>query len=301
MSEVAVSLQSPGPSVSEAPVEEEREPATNEQGVVPEEFLERVVKMKKEIVKYLDDNAKTMRANVTDKTKWVEVLDRYGVKVFSPKDKVNTHAELLTVTEHPRSPLEVFSFIRDFANRTHWDCNVSKHVRLKKLYIDEKTDLGYDITYTRTQPIAGGIVTARSFVNLRMGEHCSKSGSFVESVASVDQFLNEEDVPERTDYSTGATMFFGSGGLFEPINGGKHCRITYLTLTDPRGWLPHTVVNQIMPGELAGYFNLIKTVMDSKKYEYKLIPLGTPKGAAREGKEERKSTKFDDVIVQKSS
>ena len=70
--------------------------------------------------KFLSKNTVAMRKHIQDTKKWRIVLDRNGVKVLAPKDKVNSHCEFLTITEHPRSPREVFSFIREFKHRTLW-------------------------------------------------------------------------------------------------------------------------------------------------------------------------------------
>eukprot|EP00466_Bigelowiella_natans_P000294 jgi/Bigna1/66228/fgenesh1_pg.1_\ len=279
-----------------------------EEDLVPEEFVQRVLKRKNELNEHLRKNDAALRVHIEDRKKWVSILEKHGCSVLSLKNKVNTHCEFLTVIEYPWSPHEVFSFIRTFEHRTTWDKNVSKHIRVAEICIDKDTDLGSDLTYTRTKPIARGVISARSvFKVILIGfvpiysffavqPDCVMDGmTFVESAVSVEELF--DGCPERVDNTQAATMFFGSGGLFEPINGGvctkaklcglcgrleveigfwgafklknirrgKGCRISYLTLTDPRGWLPHKVVNKVMPNELARYFKLIRDTIASKK------------------------------------
>jgi len=259
-----------------------------EEDLVPEEFVQRVLKRKNELKEYLRKNDAALRVHIEDRKKWVSILEKHGCSVLSLKNKVNTHCEFLTVIEYPRSPHEVFSFIRTFEHRTTWDKNVSKHIRVAEICIDKDTDLGSDLTYTRTQPIARGVISARSYLNLRKGYLDDSTGTFVESAVSVEELF--DGCPERVDNTQAATMFFGSGGLFEPINGGKGCRISYLTLTDPRGWLPHKVVNKVMPNELARYFKLIRDTIASKKYPFQMIPIKYEVG------EETRKEKQDDKI-----
>jgi len=259
-----------------------------EEDLVPEEFVQRVLKRKNELKEYLRKNDAALRVHIEDRKKWVSILEKHGCSVLSLKNKVNTHCEFLTVIEYPWSPHEVFSFIRTFEHRTTWDKNVSKHIRVAEICIDKDTDLGSDLTYTRTQPIARGVISARSYLNLRKGYLDDSTGTFVESAVSVEELF--DGCPERVDNTQAATMFFGSGGLFEPINGGKGCRISYLTLTDPRGWLPHKVVNKVMPNELARYFKLIRDTIASKKYPFQMIPIKYEVG------EETRKEKQDDKI-----
>jgi len=67
---------------------------------------------------------------------------------------------------------------------------VSKHIRVAEICIDKDTDLGSDLTYTRTKPIARGVISARSYLNLRKGYLDDSTGTFVESAVSVEELFD---------------------------------------------------------------------------------------------------------------
>jgi len=255
----------------------EKKLAKDGKDLIPEEFIQESLKDKVKIKKYLDESADYLKKIVKDETKWTSVKKGKNTEVFWFKDTDKTYCQFLTVSVVERTPRDVYSFLRADQHRLKWDRDVSRHERIAPIDVDEESDLGYDLTYTRTQPICGGIVTARSFLNLRVGKYDESTGSFYESAVSIDAEIVPE-TPERTDCSTKAKLFFGSGGLFEPANGGKHCKMSYVTFTDPCGWLPHALVNKIMPSEMVDYFTLIKNTMAAEKYAYQLIHVpGTKK------------------------
>uniref|UniRef100_A0A7S3Z8G9 START domain-containing protein n=1 Tax=Lotharella globosa TaxID=91324 RepID=A0A7S3Z8G9_9EUKA len=245
-----------------------------EEVVVHQKFLETALQQKDKVKDCLSRNSQALYAHIEDckkSEKWQLVLNKGGVEVYAPKQKENTFCEFLTVTIHPLSPLEVFSFLRDNRFRTEWDKNVSKHMRVADISISQDTDLGCDLTYTRTKPIAGGLITARSYLNMRKAYYDESTGTFIESAVSVDEIFSE--IPERLDDSIAARLHLGSGGLFEPYNGGSHCKMSYLTMTDPKGWIPHSIANKVMPQELVSYMGLMREVMTSEKFPYKVLNL----------------------------
>lgn len=263
--------------------------------LVPKEMVEALVKSKEKLAKILDKNYEHVKDQINGKNRkrWRVVAESNGVQVLGLANKVNSHCEYMTVIEHDKSPREVFSFFRDFKNRAKWDTNVSVHCRIASLGVDEKTDLGNDLTYTCTQPIAAGLITARSYFNVRGSRKCEDTGCFMEAALSVETLEGDlAKYPERVDDSTGAILFFGSGGLWEPLDGGKRTRVTYITLTDPQGWLPHVAVNQVMPGELTNYHILIKGIIASKRYVFALVGKPAKTNGKVEEKEAKESKKF---------
>lgn len=259
---------------------------------IPKSLVKRIVADKKTLCASMDKVVESLVDNSVGKlkSKWTLILESGNTKVYEPTQKTKPYCEYRAVSEYKnKTARQVYSFLRDFSHRSKWDLNVDTHERLAKIVIDRKMDEGDDVTYTRTKPIAAGVISSRSYLNVRRGAYQPKTGYYIEVAQSVDE--KKYAVPERTDGSVVATLFPGSGGVFEPTDGGKSCKLHYITYTDAGGWLPYAAVLRVMPGELAGYFNLIKSVIDGKTLvngkpvRYKLLP--DPTTAGKQEKKEK--------------
>ncbi|CAH1773226.1 unnamed protein product [Owenia fusiformis] len=128
---------------------------------------------------------------------------------------------------------------------TEWNPTVTE-VQIAQT-IDDHTD----ITYHVAAEAAGGMVSARDFVNLRTWR--IKHGCIFSAGCSVEH----KDYPANPKYVRGEN---GPGGwVFEPIDGQKgRCRFTWILNTMPKGWLPQYLVDQALSGVMLLFIKNLK-------------------------------------------
>ncbi|XP_078334743.1 stAR-related lipid transfer protein 3-like isoform X2 [Crassostrea virginica] len=113
--------------------------------------------------------------------------------------------------------------------------------------VDEKTDISYNIA----AEAAGGLVSARDFINLRhWGE---REQSFFIAVNSA----TFPDMPPQKKYVRGES---GPCGLvFSPIDGQPNqCQLKWFLNTNLKGWIPQAVIDQGLTSVLMDYSRYLR-------------------------------------------
>ncbi|XP_048727696.2 steroidogenic acute regulatory protein-like isoform X3 [Ostrea edulis] len=115
------------------------------------------------------------------------------------------------------------------------------------LVVDEKTDLSYNIA----AEAAGGLVSARDFINLRHWGERDQTFFIAVNGASFSE------MPPQKKYVRGES---GPGGMvFNRIAGEPNkCRLDWYLNTNLRGWIPQAVIDQGLTSVLMDYCKYLR-------------------------------------------
>ena len=154
--------------------------------------------------------------------------DSSGVFVWDRKADGGTLIKVFAV--YDCTPQVMWDMLQDAVFRVVWDDSRLDSYRVALL--DERNDIGY---YAAKSPM---VVSNRDFLNQRSW-HNAGGGEYVIFNTSVQHTA----CPEKSGFVRAISKV--SGYLIRPWGeqGSGQCSLTYLTMTDPRGWIPSMVVN----------------------------------------------------------
>lgn len=101
------------------------------------------------------------------------------------------------------------------------------------------------------------VVSARDFVNVQlMRDRSASDGSFL----SVSYSVTDDACPPHPDFVRGDVLP-GSAWHLAPGEDGNSCVLTYVILTDIKGWVPAFAVNAAVSKTFESYFVTLRSVL----------------------------------------
>jgi len=128
-------------------------------------------------------------------------------------------------------PLVMYDVLHDPDYRKEWDDNMVEGYLIEQL--DANNDVGY---YSAKAPVA--LVSARDFVNERSWRVKEDLEYLIMNHSVVHPKL-----PEQKGFVRANSIM--TGYLVRRNTTGTGCTLTYITQTDPRGWIPSSLMNQL--------------------------------------------------------
>lgn len=141
----------------------------------------------------------------------------------------------------------------------HLEDNSKWNPTLKENRVLHSINDNTDIAYTIVPEAAGGLVSARDFVNLRRWEE--KDGSYL----SLVRHTTYSEMPPQKKYIRGEN---GPGGfIFTPSSGDPNkCRFVWYLNTNLKGWLPQHAIDFGLTGVMFDYLKYLRIhISDLKK------------------------------------
>jgi len=159
---------------------------------------------------------------------WHLVLDEEATKAWDLKAE-NSSVNILKIWAHFKSvdPLLLYDVLHDPEYRTTWDDHMVEGYNIQQ--IDANNDVGY---YSAKGMLS---VSARDFVNQRSWR--VKGDEYIIKNHSV----KHPKAPEKKGFVR--AWSFMTGYLIRKHEQG--CTLTYYTQTDPKGWIPTFLVNNV--------------------------------------------------------
>eukprot|EP01098_Paradermamoeba_levis_P001867 TRINITY_DN12146_c0_g1_i2.p1 TRINITY_DN12146_c0_g1~~TRINITY_DN12146_c0_g1_i2.p1 ORF type:complete len:240 (-),score=45.94 TRINITY_DN12146_c0_g1_i2:146-826(-) len=172
-----------------------------------------------------------------DEKEWNFISETRDIKIYKKKVDGLAFDCVLGVTEMNASLDIVFQIASDASTRTDWDENCAE-ARTVHFFENAKGNLRVD--YFRTKPI--GLVSSRDLCFFFCWEKDPNNNSCVTSSWSVaDEDTHFDEVLHKTKGAVRAHVFIGA--LHMTAIGEKKTLVKYFASTDPKGWLPVTLVN----------------------------------------------------------
>jgi hypothetical protein len=156
---------------------------------------------------------------------WVLRADSSNVFVWDRETKNGTLIKVFAT--YDCAPSLMWDMLHDAVFRVVWDDSRLDSYRI--VMLNERNDIGY---YAAKSPM---VVSHRDFLNQRSW-HNAGNGEYVIFNTSVQHSACEE----KEGFVRAISKV--SGYLIRPW-GASGCSLTYLTMTDPKGWIPAMVVN----------------------------------------------------------
>lgn len=155
--------------------------------------------------------------------------DNNGILVWDRKVPGEAMALIKVFSTFDCAPEEMWNMLHDPVYRAVWDSARVDTYRITLL--NETNDIGY---YAGKSPTG---IANRDFVNQRAW-HNAGNGEYVIFNTSVLHYK----VPEQKGFVRAISKL---SGYLVRKHGESGCSLTYLTQTDPKGWLPTSVVNYV--------------------------------------------------------
>ena len=160
---------------------------------------------------------------------WVSQFDKDNCKVWDQQNKdsaINT-VKLFAIFDGIQ-PEVMYDVLHDPEYRSTWDESMIEGTEIEK--IDSNNDVGY---YSAKIPVMG--VSNRDFLNQRSWRE--KEGEFL----IINHSVTHPKCPEKKDFVRAQSI--QTGYLIQPHE--KGCTVTYVTQTNPKGWIPAFVANKV--------------------------------------------------------
>jgi len=169
--------------------------------------------------------------NACDSTdKWNICYEETGLKVWdqvsagSPLNIVKLRADFKGIDAEV-----LYDTLHDPDYRKDWDDNMVEGYNIVQL--DACNDIGY---YSAKAPLG---VSNRDFVNQRSWTVAADSKEFI----IMNHSVVHANAPEKKGFVRAWSHM--TGYMVRVVDGG--CTMTYLTQTDPRGWIPNWLTNTV--------------------------------------------------------
>ena len=166
---------------------------------------------------------------LADKTdKFVLRYDQDNILVWDRKKSGESMNLIKVFGTFKCSPATLWDMLHDAVYRVEWDQNRLEGYELS--HLNERQSIGY---YAAKSPTP---ISNRDFVNQRVWHDAGK-GEYVIFNTSVPH----KDMPQRDGFVRATSKV--TGYLVRPFGTEGGCCLTYLTQTDPSGWIPTFVIN----------------------------------------------------------
>ena len=183
----------------------------------------------------------------------------------------------LTETVCPGKPRMVYEAWSDPYHRLKWDIFLSD---TKKIVLDASFP-NLCIMKSASKPAAGGIISARDFVDLlRIYEVADDMNADCKSIQIVGTSIERDDMPQNKGFVRGTVVLCGL--LFEKIEESEldkyklprlmvlngECawtRIRYINQADIKGWIPASVINSAMTSTQVGLMKDLRDYVIKKR------------------------------------
>ena len=249
----------------------------NENQVKSDPELEKYIEIGKQCKADLDEyysTISTFKVSTNSDTEYkfqnetfkINTLVSYSSQTKQKSDPMIWYTETICPGD-PRFVYETWAFSK---YRLKWDSFISSS---QKIMLDAKNENVFIIN-TDTKPAAGGLISAREFVDLLNIFQTNDDDGKVKSVQVASKSITRNDFPERKGFVRGDVVL--SGVLFERltqdeiknkyklpklmINDEKNnekcevewSRIKYIVQSNIKGWIPSSVINTAMSSTNSG-------------------------------------------------
>eukprot|EP01097_Dermamoeba_algensis_P002504 TRINITY_DN1994_c0_g2_i1.p1 TRINITY_DN1994_c0_g2~~TRINITY_DN1994_c0_g2_i1.p1 ORF type:complete len:232 (-),score=23.89 TRINITY_DN1994_c0_g2_i1:123-818(-) len=158
---------------------------------------------------------------------WTEAYKNETCRVWS-KSSSNSAINIVKIEASFKCPpVVLYDALHDAVYRSVWDENMLEGKVVHML--DGSNEIGY---YSAKSPMG---VSNRDFLNLRSWR--VKGNEYI----IMNHSVTHKDCPEKKDFVRAQSL--GTGFLIRGTDTG--CQLTYLTQTDPKGWIPSWIVNTV--------------------------------------------------------
>jgi len=179
---------------------------------------------------------------------WTTVSDSAGVAVY---EKVIADAPIKCVKMRATlnaSPAVLYDVLHDPDYRKTWDENMAAGYEIEKLNVNN--DVGY---YAAKSPFM--MISSRDFCNQRAWR--ARSTEYVIRAHTV----KHPDMPEQSGYVRAQAIV--TGYLLRACKDDENkVVLTYMTQTDPKGWLPGWLVNKVASKVVPGVIEKLQKASD---------------------------------------
>eukprot|EP01100_Stratorugosa_tubuloviscum_P016104 TRINITY_DN9_c0_g1_i1.p1 TRINITY_DN9_c0_g1~~TRINITY_DN9_c0_g1_i1.p1 ORF type:complete len:225 (-),score=111.87 TRINITY_DN9_c0_g1_i1:372-1046(-) len=163
---------------------------------------------------------------------WEEVLNNPPARVCRKKSSNSAINILRVATVFPNlNPEILYDVLHDHQYRTTWDTNMIEGRVVEQL--DHHNEIGY---YAARSPPG---VSNRDFLNQRSWRPRPETGEYV----IFNHSVTHPECPERGDFVRAQSLL--TGYLIRRTSSGGSS-FTYMTQSDPKGWIPAWVINSLM-------------------------------------------------------
>jgi len=161
---------------------------------------------------------------------WVECFKNEMCTVWSkPNEKSTIHLTRAVAVFKKLDPAILYDTLHDADFRQTWDDKMIEGRVLEQL--DPFNEVGY---YAARAPIG---ISNRDFVNLRSWKVYPERNEWI----IFNHSVVHKDMPDKKDFVRAWSIL--TGYIIKKTDDG--CTLTYLTQSDPKGWIPTWVVNTL--------------------------------------------------------
>ncbi|KAJ3424988.1 hypothetical protein M0813_28652 [Anaeramoeba flamelloides] len=170
--------------------------------------------------------------------KWNKAKSSEGIQVFTRKTgkiKINRVKAICVIDADPEV---IWKNLCEKDLRLSWDTAQKSITVLKE--IDPETK--HEVIHTITNPVLGGIISSREYVDVRIFQKIKEQGLYVNAGTSV----TEKKAGIKKVKIKGVRGFnYPSGFVLEPLEQGV--KVCYITQSLTNGWLLTGTVNSSIP------------------------------------------------------
>jgi len=162
-------------------------------------------------------------------TDWREQLNQENLKVWDKKSDTSLNMVKVWASYADIEPLVLYDVLHDPDYRKVWDDNMVEGYLIQQL--DKNNDVGY---YSAKAPFG---ISSRDFVNQRSWRVKESKEHII-----MNHSVKHKDQPEKKGFVRAWSYRTGYLVRSRPEGG---CTLTYVTHSDPKGWIPHYLVNKV--------------------------------------------------------
>jgi len=161
---------------------------------------------------------------------WHECYKNEMCQVWTKSNEKSTiHVTRAHAVFRKLSPEILYDTLHDAEYRADWDDKMIEGKVIEQL--DSFNEVGY---YSAKAPFG---IANRDFVNLRSWRADADKGEWL----IFNHSVTHKDMPEKKDFVRARSILTG----YYVKKTEEGCTLTYITQSDPRGWIPNMIVNTL--------------------------------------------------------
>eukprot|EP00013_Stygamoeba_regulata_P025944 CAMPEP_0177648688 /NCGR_PEP_ID=MMETSP0447-20121125/10961_1 /TAXON_ID=0 /ORGANISM="Stygamoeba regulata, Strain BSH-02190019" /LENGTH=227 /DNA_ID=CAMNT_0019151345 /DNA_START=135 /DNA_END=818 /DNA_ORIENTATION=+ len=179
-----------------------------------------------------EDFEKFVAECLAEDPSWREEYSSGETRVWSKPGTTSSINICKVRVVYPDIPPEtLYDILHDHEYRKVWDNNMIEGIVIEQL--SKRDEVGY---YSAK---VGAMVSNRDFVNQRSWRRDEEKGEWI----IFNHSVQHKDYPEKKGFVRACSILTGYLILRNP---GGGCIFIYLTQSDPKGWIPAWLINNLM-------------------------------------------------------
>ena len=179
-----------------------------------------------------------------------------GITCYSKPEPGLSLRKFLATGLVPIEPKKLATLLWESKNRLAWDISYDSIDTIISNYTNQESNDHIMLVRLKIKPVL--IVSARDFCMIQLKRNFQNNGN----IGSVSFSIEDERVPVDTNFVRGEVLP-GSAWFIEPVpiesssstsSQVIHSRLTYIILTDIKGWVPAFAINNAVAQTFTNYY-----------------------------------------------